>query len=237
MPKLLKTIATKTLVITTKNTLLLFILLSLILSCSFSNTITGKVIKVRSGDMFTILSEQNERITIRLHGIDSPALKQAYGPEAKEYTSSKIAGKTVTIKPHTTNGSGLIIGTVFINGSNLSESIIADGYGWVSRKYCAQTDCKSWLKLEKHARSFYFGLWIDPNPRPPWEWVHMQKNSDNNCTSNVISGGTYHGNVQSRSLHDSCCQYYNCKNCTEAFMSVQAGMDAGYRPHKQCIGY
>lgn len=215
---------------------LLFISLLLLPSTTLANTITGTVVSVADGDTITILTKQNKKLKIRFHGIDTPEKKQAYGQQAKKYTASKVAGKIVTIRPETTDKYGRTVATVFVNGSNLNEQIVADGYGWVYRKYCKQSYCKDWLKLEENAKSFYFGLWADPNPVPPWEWRKAKRNSSNNRSSNVVGGlGIYHGNARSKALHGVGCKYYNCKNCTVVFKSVQAGVNAGYRPHYECI--
>ncbi len=220
-----------------KKTCLLCIVLFLLPTLSFSKTITGKVIKVTDGDRITILTDQNEKIKILLQGIDSPEKKQAYGQEAKNYITSMVAGKTVTFIPETANYYGRTAGIVYINDLNLNDSIVAAGYAWVFRKYCRQGYCEDWLKSEAYARLFGFGLWAAQNPKPPWEWRKAQRNNRSKRSSNVVvvGSGIFHGNAQSLVLHSSGCQFYYCKNCTIVFKSVQAGLDAGYRPHKQCI--
>jgi micrococcal nuclease len=71
---------------------ILFLLISLILSPIFDNsaqaeTITGKVVSVADGDTITV-SGTWKQVQIRLFGIDTPEKSQAFGQEAKDFTSS-----------------------------------------------------------------------------------------------------------------------------------------------------
>lgn len=219
--------------------LYLFLVLSLLIpSISFSTTIFGKVISVADGDTITVLTPQNQQIKIRLSAIDTPEKGQAFGQKAKDFTSSMVAGKNVSIEPETIDKYGRSVGMVFINGSNLNEKIVKQGYGWVYRQYCKGAFCADWLQYEKQARETGIGLWADKEPTPPWEWRHEQK-SDGNIsgigTSVTSSTGIYHGNQNSHVFHGSSCRDYNCKNCVVIFGSVEEAVKAGYRPHRECV--
>jgi len=56
---------------------LLVLILLLLPSIAFSETITGKVIKVVDGDTITILSSHKQKTKIRLYGIETPESGQA----------------------------------------------------------------------------------------------------------------------------------------------------------------
>lgn len=216
-----------------KSIILLFSLL-ILPATSFASTITGKVVSVADGDTITILDSNNQQTKIRLYGIDTPEKAQAFGNKAKKFTASLTAGQQANVKVYDTDRYGRSVGVVFVNGTNVNEELIKNGYAWQYRKYCKASFCNDWLKLEEHARSFAFGLWIDSNPQPPWEWRKAKRNSSNN--SNVIGGsGIYHGNRKSHVYHGSTCRHYNCKNCTVTFKSTIEASNAGYRPHSQCV--
>lgn len=85
-----------------------------------------------------------------------------------------MAGENVTVEPKTTDRYGRTVGIVFIDGKNLNEQIIVEGYGWVYRKYCQYEFCGKWLNDEARARKARKGLWSDPQPVPPWEWRKQQ---------------------------------------------------------------
>lgn len=220
-----------------KSYLFLFALI-LLPTISFSTTITGKVISVADGDTITILTQQHEQIKIRLSAVDTPEGNQAYGNKAKAFTSFLVKGKNVSIEPETIDKYGRTVAMVFVNGLNLNKEIVANGQGWVYRKYCKGAFCDEWLEMEKKAREAKIGLWADKDPTPPWEWRHGQNNGGNTGgPSSVASDGTgiYHGNQRSHVFHGSSCRDYNCKNCTVEFNSVNEAVSAGYHAHRECV--
>ena len=226
---------------------LLVLILLLLPSIVFSETITGKVIKVADGDTITILTPGNEQIKIRLSAVDTPEGGQAYGKKAKQFTSRMVYKKNVQVEKETVDRYGRTIGFVYIEDANLSEEIIRNGYGWVYRKYCTADYCNDWLKLEKAARDAQIGLWADKNPQPPWEWRAEHRNGNGSgsnvsvakSSSAVIPGAggsiVYHGNRRSHVFHGPSCRDYNCKNCTVRLESVQEAVGAGYRAHSECV--
>jgi endonuclease YncB( thermonuclease family) len=218
----------------------LFFILFLLPSISFSQSITGKVISVADGDTITILTKQNEQIKVRLSAIDTPEGDQAYGNKAKDFTSSMVFGKQVSIEPETIDKYGRTVAMVFVDGMNLNREIVANGHGWVFKKYCTKSFCDDWLKIEEKARNAGIGLWKDKDPTPPWEWRQSQRNGENSSVKSnsvAVSGGAgiYHGNARSHVFHGASCRDYNCKNCTVEFKSVDEAVGAGYRAHRECV--
>lgn len=223
-------------------------LFSLIITASAhssTSTFTGKVIDVADGDTITILTQSDGKIKIRLAGIDCPESTQTHGEKAKQYLSSLVDGKRVSIQPETVDRYGRTVGMVLVNGANINEQIVSNGHGWVFRKYCAADYCKAWLKLEDKARKERAGLWKDSNPEPPWEWRAEQKSrvcGGNKPVPAVLAASTggssltvYHGNTKSHVFHGPTCKDYNCKNCTVVLGSAQEAVRAGYRAHRDCV--
>ncbi len=58
---------------------------------------TGRVVGVSDGDTITVLSK-GKPVRIRLHGIDCPEKRQAFGARAKQATSKLVFGQTVTVR-------------------------------------------------------------------------------------------------------------------------------------------
>jgi len=50
----------------------------------------GKVVGIADGDTFTMLTEDKQRIKVRVYGIDCPESGQDYGNIAKKFTSDLI---------------------------------------------------------------------------------------------------------------------------------------------------
>lgn len=46
--------------------------------------------------------------------------------------------------------------------------------------------------------------------------------------------GPLHGNVRSQVFHAPGCRYYDCKQCSAVFQTVDDALAAGYRPCRQC---
>ena len=58
---------------------------------------TGKCVGVSDGDTIFVMNE-GKAVKIRLEGVDCPESHQDYGTKAKEFTSSMVFGKDVTVK-------------------------------------------------------------------------------------------------------------------------------------------
>jgi endonuclease YncB( thermonuclease family) len=57
-----------------------------------------RVVRVSDGDTFTRLDAENRQIKVRLHGIDAPEAKQAFGTVARKALADLIAEKTVSVE-------------------------------------------------------------------------------------------------------------------------------------------
>ncbi len=55
------------------------------------------MVGVSDGDTITVL-HSGKSVRIRLNGIDSPEKRQAFGKRAKQFTSTLVFGKTVTVQ-------------------------------------------------------------------------------------------------------------------------------------------
>ena len=77
-------------------TLSLFFSFALLASQTLAADFTGRVVGVSDGDTITVLHNgKGERI--RLHGIDCPEKRQAFGNRAKQFMSTLIFVKSVPV--------------------------------------------------------------------------------------------------------------------------------------------
>lgn len=128
--------------------------------------LVGKVISIADGDTFTMLVN-NQQIKIRLHGIDCPEKGQDFSIVAKEFLSSYVFEKVVTVQKMDIDRYGRTIGMVVIDGVNINEKLLAVGLAWHYKTYDKNP---VWSKMEDDAKKSKKGLWLHPNPIPPWEW-------------------------------------------------------------------
>ncbi len=127
---------------------------------------------VSDGDTITVLHNgKGERI--RLHGIDCPEKRQAFGNRAKQFTSNLVFAKTVTVQAVDRDRYGRTVGGVLMpDGRSLNHELVWAGLAWMYRRY---TTDQSLSDLEEEARVARRGLWADPHAVPPWEWRMMRK--------------------------------------------------------------
>lgn len=131
----------------------------------------AKVIGVTDGDTIKIL-KNNRPIKIRLHGIDCPERKQAFGAKAKQHTSSLTYGKVVEVKATDQDRYGRTVAWVFVGGTNVNESLVHAGLAWHYKRYSSDQNLAT---AETAARKEKIGLWADPNAIPPWEFRQKKK--------------------------------------------------------------
>ena len=203
----------------------------------------GKCVAVSDGDTISVMRDGKAE-KIRLYGIDCPEKRQAFGTQAKKFTSDMVFGKTVRVQATDTDRYGRRIGIVYVGKEMLNAKLIAAGMAWHYKRY---SDNKALADLEKQARAKKIGLWSDSNPTPPWEYrlsgykrggtdkrSARKERSVRKATAPAAHGMIYHGNYKTRKFHKPGCRYYNCSKCTKTFNSREAATSAGYVPCKIC---
>lgn len=206
-----------------------------------AETVTGKVIGVSDGDTITMLIDGRPE-KIRLHGIDSPEQGQDYGTKAKQFTSSIVYDKIVSIERMGKDKYGRTIGWIHVDGKVLNEELVLAGYAWHFKKYSSSEKLAA---LENEARESGTGLWAGYDPIPPWEYRNQFRDNVRINGPPLFAGAAiaatkshariiYHGNIRSHKFHRPSCRYYNCKNCVAEFESREAAIRAGYVPCKIC---
>ncbi len=118
-------------------------------STALAADFTGCVVGVADGDTITVLHNgKGERI--RLHGIDCPEKRQAFGNRAKQFTSTLVFGKTVTVQILDRDRYGRTVGVVLLpDGRSLNHELVRAGLAWMYRRY---TNDQSLSDLEEQAR-------------------------------------------------------------------------------------
>lgn len=217
---------------------LFFFILFITTTPDLTYALSGKVVSIADGDTITILDSSKTQHKIRLYGIDTPEKSQAFGKAAKKHTSNLVARKVVQVTTYDTDRYGRTVGVVVVDGLNVNQSLIENGFAWKYRKYCKASFCDDWVQLEDNARATKVGLWSDVAPIPPWEWRKGARNSSYKEKGDAkvyeVANNGYHGNVKSHVFHQPSCRYYNCKNCIEVFQTREEAISDGYRSCGQC---
>ena len=127
-----------------------------------------KVVRISDGDTFVGVNRDNLQLKFRIWGIDAPEKGQAFGTKSKEYLSSLIYGKTITVDVQKTDGWGRFLAYVYTpDNKDVSLEMIKAGFAWHFEKY---DDSSEYEKAEKEAREKKRGLWVDSKPIAPWDY-------------------------------------------------------------------
>ncbi|MDN3694468.1 thermonuclease family protein [Chryseobacterium tructae] len=143
----------------------------------FSQT-SGKVVKISDGDTITVLLKGNKQKKLRLADVDCPESGQAFGKNAKQFTSGKVFGKIVTFTETSTDRYGRSIAKVYYDKDKyLSKELIKAGMGWW---YFSYSKDDSLGKLQEKAQQNKIGLWQDIHAVAPWEYRKMKREESKN---------------------------------------------------------
>lgn len=131
--------------------------------------VTCRCVGVIDGDTITVLTQNKKQYKVRLAHIDCPEKGQAFGNQAKQFTSEFCFGKTITVlHDGKKDRNGRIIGIVLNEaGENLNQALVKAGLAWHFKKYSDQI---IYSQLELNARLAGLGLWQDAHPVEPWVW-------------------------------------------------------------------
>lgn len=212
------------------------ILLTAYTSLSISAaSINGKTVGVHDGDTITVLQGKTQ-YKIRLVGIDTPELKQAFGTNAKRTLSGKVFGKRVRVQWEEKDRYGRILGNVYVGRRWINNEMLAEGYGWHYKQY---SNNRVLAQSEDAAKRAKLGLWRSRNPTPPWEF---RKNGAPKTTDRGIAGNQQRSQKQTevvyvtrtgKKYHGPGCRYL-AKSKRQ--ITLQEALSRSYEACKVCRG-
>ena len=133
---------------------------------------SGRVAGVLDGDTIEVLRE-GKPVRVRLHGIDCPERRQAFGTVARKFTSERAFGKTVTVLVRDRDRYGRTVGEVLLpDDGNLNHELLRAGLAWWYRRFAEDPRLE---QAEAEARQAGRGLWSDPRPVAPWDYRREQR--------------------------------------------------------------
>ncbi|MDX5347642.1 MAG: thermonuclease family protein [Hymenobacteraceae bacterium] len=200
-----------------------------------------KVVAVKDGDTIELLRGK-ETIKVRLQGVDAPEKKQAYGEQAKQFTSDLVFGKNVKLIVHNTDRYGRTVGTIILpDGRSLNEELVKNGFAWHYKAYSKDVKLAN---LEADARRFKRGLWADKNPIAPWDYRKGKRSSSGTPTAVPSSQPTTNSsntvwlcNSKGSDVYHvdkNCAGLKRCKSEIIAVNKTAAEKEYGRRAAKDC---
>jgi len=154
----------------------------------FADTLSGHIVAVTDGDTVTLLTKQNEEFKIRLMGIDAPEKKQDFGMASKQSLSDLSYDKIATIDYNKRDRYGRIVGKILINSRDINLEQVKQGMAWHFKKYEGEQEVEDrsiYANAEYEAKRDKRGLWIQPNPIPPWEFRKNRKSKSGTMSGTI----------------------------------------------------
>ncbi len=155
------------------------LLLALLSSPAYCETYSGRVVRIADGDTITVLDADNRQRKVRLSGIDAPEKRQAFGTVSKQHLAGLVFGRDVLIETNNKLDQferELVL--IRVDGQDANLAQVQAGLAWHYKKYAHEqlpADRAVYAQAEDEARAARWGLWIDPDPVPPWVFRHKRK--------------------------------------------------------------
>jgi endonuclease YncB( thermonuclease family) len=122
---------------------------------------TAKCVKVVDGDTLVVRCDRDE-MTVELEGVDAPEIGQPWGKEVRTFVRDMVRGRDLQVEV-VERTDGHAVARVSVDGADLSELLAARGLA-------RATDNGELGALAEKAKASPCGLWMDPEPVPPWEF-------------------------------------------------------------------
>ncbi|MBY0507257.1 MAG: thermonuclease family protein [Bryobacteraceae bacterium] len=141
-------------------------MLTLLLLCA-ALEFEGRVVEIVDGDTVGVMHDgRAERI--RLHGIDAPEKRQAYGRRAQDFLGEMIFKQTVRVVVRSQDRYGRTVADLYLGRKHVNHEMVRAGMAWWFRRYAPRDQVLR--ELEEEAREAGRGLWADPDATAPWNF-------------------------------------------------------------------
>lgn len=137
-----------------------------------------KVIKVSDGDTISVKKLKNnvldgDLIKVRLYGVDAPEKDQDFGYESKKALMNYVSNKMIEIDIKSKDRYGRSVGILYVDGRNINEELLRDGYVWYYEQYDKNNE-RSRL-LQENAMKNKLGLFAKKGYVEPWNFRKQKK--------------------------------------------------------------
>jgi endonuclease YncB( thermonuclease family) len=150
----------------------LFAVLLLAALPAWSETLTGRVVAIADGDTLTLLTPERRQVKVRLHGIDTPEVRQPWGSRARQALSDLAFQRAVRVEVQDVDRYGRTVGRIYAGPVDVNAEMVRRGLAWVYTRYNRDPALPA---LEAEARMAKRGLWADPQPVAPWNWRRQRR--------------------------------------------------------------
>jgi len=128
-----------------------------------------RVTGIADGDTIYVRDPGGRTAMVWIEGIDAPEGRQPWGSRAKYELRNLVSMRTVIVVPSRYDGSGRIVGRVYLGDLDVGLEQVRRGMAWYDDSFENIRDHETYKGAEKIARRQGAGLWKG-HPVPPWEY-------------------------------------------------------------------
>ncbi len=146
--------------------------------------IVGLVTRIHDGDTVTV-QQQDRSVVIRLASIDAPELAQPFGSQSREQLRACSFGRIAVIETRGTDRHGRVLGTLDAAGVDCGLQQLRAGLAWHYRYFANEQSNelrRQYSTAERDARQRAVGLWLQPDPTPPWTFRRSSPSDEQRAT-------------------------------------------------------
>ena len=143
-------------------------------STNQSDGYIGRAVKIIDGDTFDLLMENNQKVRVRMHGIDCPERGMDFYKAAKEGLGNFCNNQGLKVVVRDKDQYGRTVADVYTADNKwINLEMVKAGLAW---HYTHYDNDRRLDDAEQSARAARLGLWSLDNPTPPWEWRKEKRN-------------------------------------------------------------
>ncbi|MDQ7821386.1 MAG: thermonuclease family protein [Candidatus Eremiobacteraeota bacterium] len=154
-----------------KTAFLLPILFLFLVSVAVAQEYTGKVVSVIDSSNISVVSNRGEAV-VRLSCVMSPVAGQPFAEEAQKFLKDLILDKTVEVSVSWMDHDSRQVSKLTIEGKNAGVLLAGAGMAWYDRRH---GEDGAIAQAQAEAKSRGIGLWSEPDPVAPWEFLTARR--------------------------------------------------------------
>ncbi|MDQ7821306.1 MAG: thermonuclease family protein [Candidatus Eremiobacteraeota bacterium] len=171
-----------------KAALLIFVFLIVLTFPACAQYYTGKVIAVTGTSDISVTSDKGAA-TVKLNCAASPVAGQPFAAEAQKSLEDLILNKSVEVQVAWMDHSNRQVAKLLVDGKNVGALLAAQGLAWYDSRHGQDADIAT---AQAQAQAGKLGVWSQPNPVAPWDFVTAQRGIIPNTSGSPVgasSGG------------------------------------------------
>lgn len=145
--------------------------------------VDAKVVHVSDGDTVVVITDDRQRLVVRLRAIDAPEKNregrpgQAYAEQSRLHLARLVRAKPVRLMVSGTDDYGRVVARVWVHEVDAGQAQVCAGFAWVYERFVTELpveDQRRYRLCQQRAQKDKVGLWQDADAIPPWTWRHKR---------------------------------------------------------------